>query len=705
MSRDVAVLGGGPSGALTAALLCRQNPGLRVLVLERARFPRHHVGEVTLPGWHTVLERAGALEALSAALPIRKLGVVFRWGPEEAGESWTADFREPATGGTAPGSWHVERSLLDQVLLDNAASQGAEVWQEARVTAVARTEAGFRVSVSREGQDRTVDARRVIDCTGQARLLARLWGLPLRRFDDMSNVAVYGYFRGSRLTDLQPTEHADERWALVCTSEHGWVWHIPVGEDLVSVGLVTHQDALAEVPAAELADFWRREVARTPGIGELLAHAKHLGDRPDGGRGPGTVSVDRDWAYRVEEVAGPGWLLAGDAAVFVDPVLSSGLTLAAHGASMAANHVTTLARDPDTDEALLAESYQRTLSALSRAYHRMAQGWYDRNLRADSWHWKARRERLRTSGAAVLTESDAEAFTAVCLGAIASPLDAATGRASQDSWGSEFFSWLVTEHLFARPAGGGGETADEARAAGARSVALRWRDLALSALAPPRTPWQARRGFHTHKGLDTWRPVHFVDFPELETVCAAFPDLPEAAFGALNGREPTWAVLRQGLAAHPVGSADRDTRVRGLVDGLLQLHMLGGLRGVRAAPAPRLSGTALLGRLAPAVVRSVDRPTRLVLAPDPLGETVWVRLIDAGRGRWLRVAPGPAVDWPRGLDDDLDGLVARVSTRLAAVDLGPLWAELPQLIGAAIGLACTPGEAPQAFRVDGLART
>ncbi|MEC9390234.1 MAG: tryptophan 7-halogenase, partial [Myxococcota bacterium] len=104
---DVAIFGGGPAGALTAALLCRQNPGIRVAVLEKERFPRHHVGEVTLPGWAAILERAGALEALDAQTPIKKLGVIFSWGPKEAGEIWTADFRERATGRPAPGSWHV----------------------------------------------------------------------------------------------------------------------------------------------------------------------------------------------------------------------------------------------------------------------------------------------------------------------------------------------------------------------------------------------------------------------------------------------------------------------------------------------------------------------------------------------------------------------------------------------------------------------
>ena len=165
---DVVVLGGGPAGSLTAALLRRQAPELRVLVLERERFPRHHVGEVTLPGWAPILRRAGVFEVLEAALPIQKLGVVFRWGPD--GEAWTADFREEARGRPAAGSWHVDRSELDQLLLENARAQGAEVREQARVVAVS----GRTVSWTDGDQERSVTARWVVDATGQSRLLARL---------------------------------------------------------------------------------------------------------------------------------------------------------------------------------------------------------------------------------------------------------------------------------------------------------------------------------------------------------------------------------------------------------------------------------------------------------------------------------------------------------------------------------------------------
>ena len=117
---DVAILGGGPAGALTACLLAKQCPDLRVCILEKASFPRHHIGESTLPGWSSVLERAGVLELIDRGTVIKKGGVVFNWGPEEAGETWTVDFRDQKTKRPPPGSWFLTRSVVDTIFLDHA---------------------------------------------------------------------------------------------------------------------------------------------------------------------------------------------------------------------------------------------------------------------------------------------------------------------------------------------------------------------------------------------------------------------------------------------------------------------------------------------------------------------------------------------------------------------------------------------------------
>lgn len=619
---DVVVLGGGPAGSLTAALLCRQNPGIRVLVLEREVFPRPHVGEVTLPGWTAVLRRAGAFEKLDAALPIKKLGVVFRWGPESAGESWTADFREEARGAPAAGSWHVDRGVLDQLLLENAEEQGASVVQGARVLSVDGGEVVYEGGTAR--------ARWVVDATGQARLLARLWKLGVERFEHMSNLAIWGYWRGSALTSAAAVERDEERWALVNTSAEGWVWHIPIGPDLVSVGLVTDK---ATVKGRELSELYAEAVASTPGVGELLAGATFVGDRPAGGGD--RPAVCEDWAYRVSTVCGPGFFLVGDAAVFVDPVLSSGLTLAANGASMVANAITTLLRGQE--EAPVQAAYSEALARIAGAYHRMARVWYGRNLRAESWHWQARQERLQLGQA--LHESDAEAFTAVCLGVIASPLDAAVGRASRDGWGSEFFNWLVSDHLFAAPNAdfGGVGGGDAARLAGRRSVARRWRRLALSRLRLE-LPVRARGSFHTHRFLDVWEPVDVVDVGDL-----VLPD-----FGVLQRLDGSSSTL--GL----LDDLD-DVAVAGVVHTLLQLDMLGHLVVEEGDLAePRWTGSPAM-ELVRAELSRLEGPGRIAFEVDLRGRSLFVTTSEGRRRVGLdepdlrrRVGLGIAFDFVPG---------------------------------------------------------
>src|SRR5258706_15549146 len=99
---DILIIGGGPSGSLLASLVRRQNPDRRVLILEKESFPRHHIGESTIPSWRSILERAGALELLESGDFMRKVGTLFQWGPADD-ERWTIDFRDRGTAGARPG--------------------------------------------------------------------------------------------------------------------------------------------------------------------------------------------------------------------------------------------------------------------------------------------------------------------------------------------------------------------------------------------------------------------------------------------------------------------------------------------------------------------------------------------------------------------------------------------------------------------------
>lgn len=738
LDTDVAILGGGPAGSLCAALLRKQCPHLRITLLEREAFPRHHVGEACLPGWNTILERAGVLDIAHEQVEVDKIGFIFNWGAEADGQLWTADFRSE-TGELPKGSWHVDRAKLDLLFLEHAAGLGVEVRQPARVLRVEPLSGptpppvegdspGFRVHFVQDGVEGSFTAGRVVDATGQARLLARQWDLPLHQHEDMNNYAVYGYWRGGQLEEGGAPLKGRERWAVVSGHELGWMWHIPIGPELVSVGLVTHADTLSRIGRDGLQAAYRRAAQETTRVGELLEGAVYIGDRPEPSEGSDTrVNVIRDWSYRCDRVCGAGWFVVGDGAIFVDPILSSGLTLASTGSSMVANAITTLERDPQADATLLRNSLLEAYHDISSAYHRMARVWYRRNTRAAGWHWQARQERLRTAGADALFEDDADAFTAVCLGVINSPLNAALPKHSREVWGVEYFTWITADWLFGRAGSGDQGRSEaggihEARTLSRRSLVQRWQKL-VDAKVRLTAPWAVARGYHTNRFADVWQPIQYVALPlqdpldpHLRVACPSFADAPEGVFPALTGEAPLRGAVEALLDGTLPGTPQRDSRLKAISETVLQLDMLGLLEAEGAPAPPRLTGHPLIAIIANVVLRSLDAAATVYLEVDWLGECVWVRVHRDGELSWLRLVDGRAgsgakdtertattrAQWPRRQGHWSDELAQGVLRRLRRLESGPkadetaaLWARMQGAAGMGIAFDHVPGQKPR----------
>jgi flavin-dependent dehydrogenase len=491
---DVVIVGGGPAGSLLAALIRRQDPERTVLILDRATHPRHHVGETTLANWEPILRRAGVLEKIEAASPIRKAGVLFHWGANGE-ETWTIDFRT-ANGPPRPG-YQVDRAELDALLLEHAESLGAEVRQQANVVGVERRASGHAVIVDCGGQTTSIEASQVVDASGQQRVLSRWLGVGTIPFDGMNNFAVYGYFRGSEVAQCGRPVGDDERWTYIATTRDGWVWHIPIARDLVSVGVVTDASRLPSGDALE--EFYLQNVRACRPVSELLARAE-LVQHP---RAPSRLLTVRDWSYRTARLADDGWLCVGDAAAFIDPLLSSGLLLTAHGASMAANMLHTLWNDPNVDAPLLRASYESAYVDMARSYHRLVSCWYERNFAVSSWHWEAHRQRLR-EGRLPHEETSEEAFFALAIGVFADPLRGAIDNERPDQR-------IAQAHLFGR-ANVTTDTADENAARDRERVRRerRYRALLRSRLrASCRASMQ--RGYFTDSDRDHWRLVEYVE--------------------------------------------------------------------------------------------------------------------------------------------------------------------------------------------------
>ncbi|MCI0897152.1 MAG: tryptophan 7-halogenase [Chloroflexi bacterium] len=371
LSADVIVIGGGPAGSAAATMLARK--GWEVTVLEREQFPRDHVGESLLPASIPILEELGALPAVESAGFLTKYGATMVWGTGDAPWSWY--FKE--TSQRYPHSYQVWRPQFDQILLENAKAQGVTVLEGHQVTGVI-FDGGEAVGVEFTNRDRVsgeAQCRFVVDASGQSTLLAR--HLESKQWDPFfQNLAVYAYFTG-----VQPLPEPDQNNIFIESYRHGWLWSIPLHTGRTSVGAVvdskTGQEGIQQNGAKA---FLEAQLAQSGHTRAMLENAK-MDSEP---------TVVRDWSYTAEKLFGPGYILAGDAACFVDPLFSSGVHLALMSGVLAAAYVTTALNDPSMADAA-GQVYQELYLKEYNQFREMSRLFYSSNLSAESYFWEARR--------------------------------------------------------------------------------------------------------------------------------------------------------------------------------------------------------------------------------------------------------------------------------------------------------------------------
>ena len=371
LSADVIVIGGGPGGSTAATMLARK--GLRVLLLERDRFPRDHVGESLLPASIPVLEELGVLPAVQEAGFLPKWGATMVWGRESTPWSWY--FGE--TNRKYPHSYQVWRPTFDHLLLENSRASGVTVWEGCHVAGVLFEDGrATGVQYSTEGASGLIArAGFIVDASGQSGLLGRQ--LRLRRWDPyFRNMAVYAYFTGARRL-LPP----DETNIFIESYPHGWFWNIPLHTGWASVGAVVDSHvAQEEVRSRGLHGFLMDQIAQAP-------HTTHMLRESEMVSGPFIV---KDWSYASEQVVGDGYILVGDAACFVDPLFSSGVHLALMSGVMAAAYVTSALKDTSMREAA-GQVYRELYYKEYGHFREMASLFYSSNRTSNSYFWEARR--------------------------------------------------------------------------------------------------------------------------------------------------------------------------------------------------------------------------------------------------------------------------------------------------------------------------
>ncbi|WP_231627056.1 NAD(P)/FAD-dependent oxidoreductase [Streptomyces apocyni] len=359
---QVLIAGGGPAGATAATLLAQQ--GIDVVLLERERFPRYHIGESLLPSLLPVLDIIGAREVVEHHGFVRKTGAFYGWG----GQEWALRFDDP--GRPATHSFQVVRSQFDHLLLQHARHQGADVREESQVRHIALPEGRATTAWwrTREGRDAEIDFTHLIDATGRAGMLGARQLRTRRVHDVFRNVAAWGYWRGAAALPEAP-EGAIGVFSL---PDHGWLWAIPLHDGTLSVGLVTDKRSFhqAKDEQGSIDAVYHDALARCPLLTGMLQGAQQAS----------ALKVESDYSYTSDAFCGPGYYLAGDAACFLDPLLSTGVHLAMYSGLLSAAAIAAVLRG-EVDEADARRFYQTTyqnayarLLVLVSAFYRIHDG-------------------------------------------------------------------------------------------------------------------------------------------------------------------------------------------------------------------------------------------------------------------------------------------------------------------------------------------
>ena len=372
-SLPTAIIGGGPAGSIAA--LCLRKLGCDVELFEKTRFPRYRVGESLLPGTLSILKRLGVFERVEAAGFVKKRAATFLWGGDRA--PWTFSFATPKT---APWvfdyGFQVNRDEYDKILLDAARDAGAAVHEECEVTSVDPGGQSQAAEIQFHGTSGagSKTCAFVVDASGTRGVVAQACGL--RRSDAyFRNIALWSYFRGGkRFTgDLAGN-------VFSVTFDEGWIWIIPLKDDVYSVGVVTGAESATEIQRLGGQRFYEQSIGQCSAAKDILASAEQTAE----------IRVVKDWSYDSETLTVERAFLCGDAACFVDPLFSQGVHLATYSAMLAAAAIGHLLEHGEDYEPVRCW-YEQSYRAVYGQYHKFLCAFYSDNEQPDSQFWSSRK--------------------------------------------------------------------------------------------------------------------------------------------------------------------------------------------------------------------------------------------------------------------------------------------------------------------------
>ena len=326
---DCIVIGGGPAGSTSSTLLAQY--GHKVMLLERSRFPRHHIGESLMPQTYWVFKRLGMLPKMTEANFVVKESVQFVSSSGQDSQPYFFPDRDPSEWSY---TWQVKRDKFDKIMLENAREHGVEVREGVGVKEVlfeGRKAVGVRAVEN--GESRDLRCKVVIDATGVNALLSKQLGIREGE-PGLKNAAIYAYWKGAK---RDAGRNAGATLVIYTPDRQGWFWSIPLEDDITSIGIVGKPQFLITGRGDDPMAILDEEIARTPGIRRRVEAAQRISQ----------AYVTSDFTYRARRVAGDGWVLCGDAFGFLDPIYSSGVCLALKMGELTADTVHAALKEGD----------------------------------------------------------------------------------------------------------------------------------------------------------------------------------------------------------------------------------------------------------------------------------------------------------------------------------------------------------------------
>ena len=365
---DVAIIGGGPAGSTAAALLARA--GRRVLVIERDKFPRFHIGESLLPFSMQTFTRLGLHEKFA------KAGFMDKFGGEmhgACGGDGVKFYFEDGFRSQTDRSYQVTRADFDKILLDHAAENGAEVREETGVDDIEFSDEGATLRISRrdelplapgraEARPSEIRARYVIDASGRNSILSAKFKLK-KNYEHLKKLSIFAHYDG-----MIRAEGRDGTLTRMVRAIDRWFWVIPLSATRTSVGVVLDGDIFKNSKLSP-EDFLEQAIQDQPLLMEKMRHAERVTP----------VRTAADFSYRSTRLYGDRWMLAGDAAGFIDPVFSSGVFLAVLAGEQAADALHVVLDRPGKRKKLFAR-YARNINKAMDVYLRFVDAWYSKEF-------------------------------------------------------------------------------------------------------------------------------------------------------------------------------------------------------------------------------------------------------------------------------------------------------------------------------------